>query len=533
MKSAYILFFLALVFFIVSSRVTRRLGATADKRILGIIARNLAEVLLILTVVSGAYFAASLALMWFVSRDDITIIELKHFDDFLRHSRMLLKEVEIKTWWFVVLLLVLAPFSFLPIRQIELAGTPLLRWFVRFASPVCNILRRCRTLHKRLGITLTFALSFTFLPSMNAGDIERITSARLQKAGKQLAEIDDFYRQTTAADVAREVVNRSITVMPPDYIASITKFPEGARQLDEEIKSVEAYYRVSLTDLHQEVAPLIGRFKLPGGGVSTERPEPREDTSERLLGEILASSVGVTFSDIERVSAAAPMFRVDQDSRRDEEKEDLPGQNTTIASSVRADALPREIVEKTASELLATRRFADPVSVRLGFSSMIEEYPWLEPLFDVVSDTIGKFVAGRPFDVAWRPLARLFEREGEFKDDPIVGPIRSRSAELSNLLAPDVNSIGAHGRVMLAVVTADGLALGRISTQLEEARSQANRTLIAQRLAITALQREISGDVFGLHPLPPGPGFLRDGIIDHPGTPRFLDHGFRTPMRGR
>src|ERR1700693_1261571 len=129
--------------------------------------------------------------------------------------------------------------------------------------------------------------------------------------------------------------------MPPDYGASIRSFPDGARRLDNHIKGLEEHYKISLEPLHRKVAPLIGRFQELHGNEPRKHPEP-EDTSARLLAEVLASGVHVTFADVDRVSVR--VHDAHWRDRKEGERERSRGNEAKVATvkQTRSDELPKE-----------------------------------------------------------------------------------------------------------------------------------------------------------------------------------------------
>jgi hypothetical protein len=128
-------------------------------------------------------------------------------------------------------LLILLPLGFLPPASDGSARPPLLGRVRRFAFSFADVLRRYRKFHRRATLTLTFALSFTFLGGATACEIEQVTAARLDHAGKQFAEIADRYERALAPVLARTIVTCAVEAMPTDYVSALKEFPNGARYL--------------------------------------------------------------------------------------------------------------------------------------------------------------------------------------------------------------------------------------------------------------------------------------------------------------
>jgi len=447
MTTAYLLFPLSLLIFIVSHGAAISLKASGERRVLQIITSNIAEAALIFAAVAGVYALASFVIVSVIGSSDVAVSQVHRFDELLKQSRKTLERVELTTWWFILALVLLAAFSLLDAPKKDIAGHPLLNRARSLALRLSSGLRRYRKLHKRLIMALIFAASFTFLPGMNAGDIERLMAARLDHAGKQLADIDDSYQQAVAAPLANAIVDRAADAMPAEYRRSIWRFPDGARHLDQRIEKVEKDYRISLEPLHRKVAPLIGRFQ----PVQRDRPaasaSPREDAADRLLAELVASGSDVTFGDVDRVAAQAHEAKAAAD--RQDHRAELPG----------------EIVEEVTGELLKPERLAHAAH-NAAFAALIEEYPWLQPLLEVVSDSVAKVVAEKPFEAAWRPLARLFERRGG--PQPITVSIDSRVAELAAVIVSDPAVIDVRGHEVLTVVIGDGATLDALSQEADE-----------------------------------------------------------------
>jgi hypothetical protein len=457
--TVYLLFPLAVLIFAVSRGATVKLRAKGEKRVLEIIASNVSEVALIFAAVSGVYSLASFVIVSIIGSSDATLSRVHRFDEFLKHSREFWEHLELSTWWFILFLLLLAPLGSLRVPNPKTGGNRLLSWFGSLAMRLSTALRGYRKLHKRLVIALVFAVSFTFLPGMNAGDIERLTSARLEQAGKQLAEIDHQYQQLVATVLADAIVDRAAAALPPDYQASIKNLPDRARYLDEYIEGLEEVYKISLEPLHRKVAPYIGRFQKGESNKVHTDPYPREDPSHRLLAEVFASGSQITFGDVERVSAQV--------------------HDTKPASKDRVwDDVPKEVVEEVTSELLKPARLG-LVAIKSGLASMKEEYPWLEPLLEVGSDSVAKIVAEKPFAAAWRHLARLFEGKASAAAQPVDATVEIRVAELSVLIVADAGVLDAHARGVLEVVMSDGRALDALSREAQEELKRAYAALVA------------------------------------------------------
>jgi hypothetical protein len=467
MTTAYLLFFIAILTFVVSGTVASSLKASTERRILQIVASNIAEAAAIFAAIAGAYSLASLIIMWFIGSSDRTVEQIHRIDEFLKRSREIVERLQLATWWFILALVLVAALNFAGAPKE--GGHPLLNRIRSLAVRLASALRGYRKLHKRLIMTLIFAASFTLLPGVSGGDIERVTAARLEHAGKQLADIDDTYRQAAAASLATAIVDRAVGAMPPAYRASIKEFPDGAHWLDQDIARVEKDYRISLEPLHRKVAPLIGRFQQSHRVKSHEDPRSRQDASDKLLAELLASGSDVTFSDLERVSAQVR-------------------ETASSATHDHLDDVPREIVEEVTGELLNPERLAHG-GLTPAFAAMIDNYPWLEPVLEVVSDSVATISAGRPFDAAWRPLVRLFKRDDGAP--PLAESIDGRVTELAVLIDPNPDIIGGHGRQVLNLVISDGSVITALAKEANDELARARETLTAaNRSRIEELQRQ-------------------------------------------
>jgi len=486
MLSAYVLLPLSAVAFILAHSLTRALK-TSGRRTLERVAVNVAEIALIFAVVAAIYSLASLIITSALNRSAITLSELHRFDEFLKHSRESFEYLRLTTWWFLLALLLLAAFGFIRAPETETAKYALLRKVKQAAFDLSNGLRTYRKFHKRLTIFLTFAVSFTFLPGMNPGDIERLVSARLQQAAKQLAEIDDVYQQTLAAAVAETIVDRSFRAMPPPYSTSLWRYPDSARRLDERIRALEKDYRVSLEPLHRELAPLVERFHPAPEDEQRKEQQPAEDRSQQLLAEALASDAQVTFGDLERVSIRLKEHQAEWENRRSKERLALDAEQAKAGNRASSGDLPREIVVEVAGALLAPKKIG-PQGLRLALASVVAEYPWLEPLIDVVSGTATKVIAERVFDAAWQPLARLFERKsGDL--DPVAAAVENRFSELAIVITPSADLLDNRGREVLQTVISDGSALAQVSDEFYHEQSRAVAALTeSNRARIKALQ---------------------------------------------
>jgi hypothetical protein len=462
--SVYLLCPLALLVFAVTRGMARSAAAAGGQRILQIVASNVAEIALIFAAVSGLYSLASFVIGSMIESSDATVIRIHRLDEFLKHSRKFLDSLELSTWYFIGSLLLLALFGFMRAPSRETSRSRLLGRGKSMALRLAEVLRGYRKLHKRLVITLIFAASFTFLPGMNAGDIERATSARLAQAGKQLADIDSYYQQAVAAALADVIVDRAAAALPPEYRASVARFPDGARRLDEHVADLEQVYRISLESLHRETAPYIGRFAQGEGNRLRRAPRLRDDPSDLLLAQLIASGSDVTFGDVDRVAEQV------RDARR-----------VFVKERYWKD-VPKEIAEEAVSELLNPIR-PGLATIKSGLMSMIDEYPWLEPVLEVVSDSVGKIVAEKPFNAAWQHLARFFDRKVGAAATPISAPVEIRVAELSLLVVPDPDVLDAHGRDVLALVMSDGRALDALWNEEEEALKKAYGELVASNKA--------------------------------------------------
>lgn len=460
--SVYLLCPLALMVFVVARGMARS-AAPGAQGVRQIVASNVAEAALIFAAVSGVYSLASIVIGSMINSSDAIINRIHRFDEFLEHSREFLDRIELTTWCFVGFLLLLVPFGFIRATSRETRRSPVLSRARSLAFRLADVLRAYRKLHKRLVVTLIFAASFTFLPGMNAGYIERATSARLAQAGKQLADINSYDQQAAVAALADVIVDRAVAAMPPEYRASLAEFPDGARRLDEDVADLERLYGISLEPLHRKIAPYIGRFA-KGDGNRPRRTPPRDDPSDRLRAELIASGSDVTFGDVDRVAAQVQAAQLVSVKERD------------------WNDVPKEIVEEAASELLnpTGSGFA---AIKSGLTSMIHEYPWLEPVLEVVSDSVGKIVAEKPFDAAWRHLARFFDRKGGAAATPINAPVEIRVAELSVLVVPDPAVLNAHARDVLAVVISDGRALDALWHEKDAALKKAYAELVASNKA--------------------------------------------------
>jgi hypothetical protein len=480
-RTAYVLFLLSLLIFFMSHTAAVRLKASGDRRIVEAISKNIAEVALIFAIIAGAYSLVSFVLTSIINSSSITLAQVKRFDEFLEQSRQFWKKVELTTWCFVGLLLLLAPITLFRIpERTNSSRHLLLQRAGRLAFHTSNALRRYRKLHKWLTIALAFAVSFTFLPGMNRGDMERLTAARLKQAGKQIAEVDNFFRKTVATGLAHVIVDRSFAALPPNYRSEVWKFPDGARNLNNHVRGLEGYYKISLTSLHQKVAPLIGRFQQSEHYDRPTAPPIVMETSAILLTQALADDGNITFGEVERVAVRVQNYRPHDNRKKD-----------NLAEPPSSERLPAEIVEEVTSELLSPKRF-------IG-STMVEAYPWLEPLLEVLSDATAKIVSGKPFEVAWRPIARLFEQGKESVDDQIFVSIESRVAELSIYIEPDPSVVGDHA--VLDVVVSDGLALDELWEKVNTEQSRAYAALLASNKAkLESLQQRFAP------PRDPGPG---------------------------
>jgi hypothetical protein len=486
--TAYVLFPLSFLLFAGLREAAARLEAAGGRPIVAGAAKSFAEIALIFALVAGFFAAVSFAIPFFADRPDVTLNAVHRFDDFLQQCRTIGERLAITSGAFLAMLLILLPLGFVPAAP---AGHPLFGRVRRLAFSFADVLRRYRKIHRRAALTLTFALSFTFLGGVTAGEIEQVTAARLDHAGKQLAEIAETYQQALAPVLARTIVERAVETMPRDYVSALKEFPDGARYLQEHIAQVERDYRISLTSLQEKIAPLVGRFPAAGPLAPIDAPSP-EDSSSRLLAACVASGDPVTFADLDRVSQQLKQYKAQ-------------GEPATDPRSAAAE-VPREIVTHLAGELLAVRHLG-PEGLRQATGALLDQYPWLEPLLGVVSASMAKLVADRPFDAGWRALARLFRRDAD-GGDAVAAAVVARAGELTQPIAADPDGIDDRGRKILAVVIGDGRAIADLSGELEAEWKRAYDTLAeVNRARIAAMRAQ--------YPLPgPLPAELRERKID-------------------
>ena len=459
-----------------------RIRNSGCKDLVYYLSTNGLEVAVPFAIVGAIYSFASLALMAWIESDQTTIDVLWNLQISLQALREYIDIFKITKWWNAAIILLLLLFSLIRLPQEIVRRHSFLRYLHPVTSVIVDILARYRKLHKRMLVTLICLASFTFFPGVDGGDLAQLASARLETAKKQLALLGAKREKAVANDLARLIVKRSIDTFPNDYLSAITYLPTLTlpndylstptcqQPLYPLIRTAKDQYKLSLPLQWAIVERLVARY----GRTSQEHPPSRTETpspdisTDELFEAAKSSDSRVSFSSLAEAESALKEY----------EDRQFPGSISKKPSTFEQPqtSLQKKMEDAVVNALLSPKLLTERVAV---ITKLSDQYPLLEPLIDVIADSVNKVIAGFIHEKVKKELA-AFTVHNEDSQDELIRSIKERAEELAHLAVTDFAAIGQQGKIIMYATIADEKARLRVLKETDAAVAEARQKLVDQ-----------------------------------------------------